>query len=215
MIFLPPVSTTPVVHLELRISPRSRKSRITCFFMCRMQKIKPPDPQNFNCNCTRNTYLSNYLFTQGYEHLPHVAVENKQKYKGELNVRFVRTEHIVNLVLKENIYWTRELQRYNMIISQDSVWKRTEKVFLTENFVFEPSTLSTTALLAGLQDVTCSSLCPLFWKIESTFSYVLFISDPWYFKTDPDPWISTLGYRSGSFWQWLSRCQKMIFLLIS
>ncbi len=72
---------------------------------CRMQKIKPPDPQNLNCNCTRNTYLSNYLFTTGfYEHLPHVAVENKQKYKGELNVRFVRTEHIVNLVLKENIY---------------------------------------------------------------------------------------------------------------
>jgi hypothetical protein len=35
---------------------------------------------------------------------------------------------------------------------------------------------------------------------------------------DPDPWIRTLDYESGScsFWQLLSRCQtKFVFLLIS
>ncbi len=36
------------------------------------------------------------------------------------------------------------------------------------------------------------------------------LPDPWHFETDPDPWIRTLDYGSGScsFGQWLSSCQQ-------
>ncbi len=45
------------------------------------------------------------------------------------------------------------------------------------------------------------------------------VPDQWHFESDPDPWIRTFGYGSGSrscsFRQWLLRCQQKIFFLSS